>query len=65
MILIHRCHTKQTDYVQAFRQAPVEKCFYLKVPAGFEVEGGTRDEYAMKHHKNFYGQKQAGRVWYK
>ena len=43
MILIHRWHTKTIDYVQAFPQAPVEKYLYLKVPAGFEVEGGTRD----------------------
>ena len=65
MILIQRWHTKQIDYVQAFPQAPVEKYLYLKVPSGFEVEGGTRDEYALKLHKNVYGQKQAGRVWYK
>ena len=60
MILIHRWHTKQIDYVQAFPQAPAEKDLYLKVPAGFEVEGGTRDEYALKLHKNVYGQKKWG-----
>ena len=65
MIHIHRWHTKKVDYVQAFPQAPVENFLYLKVPAGFEVEGGTRDEYDLKLHKNVYGQKQAGRVWYK
>ena len=65
MILIHRWHTKLIDYVQAFPQAPVGKYLYLKVPAGFEVEGGTRYEYALKLHKNVYGQKKAGRVWYK
>ena len=65
MILIHRWHTKQIGYVQAFPQAPVEKYLYLKVPAGFEVEGGTQDEYALKLHKNVYEKKQAGRVWYK
>ena len=65
MILIHRWYTKQIDYVQAFPQAPVEKDLYLKVPAGFEVEGGTQDEYALKLHRNVYGQKQAGRFWYK
>ena len=57
MILIHRWNTKQIDYVQAFPQSPVEKVLYLKVLAGFEVEGGTRDEYALKLHKNVYGQK--------
>ena len=41
------------------------KYLYLKVTAGFEVEGGTRYEYALKLHKNVYGQQQAGIVWYK
>ena len=65
MTLIHRWNTKQIDYVQAFPQAPVEKYLFLKVTAGFEVQGGTRDEYALKLHKKVYVQKQARRVWYK
>ena len=52
MISIHRWHTKTIDYVQAFPQSSAEKDLYLKVPTGFEVEGGTRDEYALKLHKN-------------
>ena len=35
----------------------------MKVPKGFEVEGGKNDDYCFKLHKNTYGQKQAGRVW--
>ena len=29
------------------------------------MEGGKKGEYALKLHKNVYGQKHAGRVWYK
>ena len=64
MIDLHNWTTKQIDYVQAFPQAPAEKDLYLKVPAGFEVEGGKKGDYVLKLHKNVYGQKQAGRVWY-
>ena len=54
MIVLHNWNTKQIDYVQAFPQAPAEKDLYLKVPAGFEVEGGKRGEYALKLHKNVF-----------
>ena len=65
MIVLHNWNTKQIDYVQAFPQAPAGKDLYLKVTAGFEVEGGKKGEYALKIHKNVYGQKKSGRVWYK
>ena len=65
LVSLHGWSTKQIDYVQAFPQAPVEKDLYLKVPAGFDIENGNKNDYALKLHKNVYGQKQAGRVWYK
>ena len=65
LVAINNWHTMQIDYVQAFPQAPVEKDLYMKVPAGFKVQEGTNNEYALKLHKNVYGQKQAGRVWYR
>ena len=65
MIVLHNWNTKQIDYVQAFTQSPSEKDLYLKIPAGFEVEGGKKGNYYLKLHKNVYGKKQAGRVWYK
>ena len=63
--VLHNWTTKQIDYVQAFPQAPADKDLYLKVPEGFEVEGGNKGDYALKLHKNIYGHKQAVRVWYK
>ena len=63
---VHGWHTKQIDFVQAFAQALVEKMLYMKVPAGMELENGADPrEYALKIHRNMYGQKQAGRVWNK
>ena len=55
----------QLDYVQSFPQAPIEKDLYLKVPAGFQLEDGDNNDYALKLQRNIYGQKQAGRVRYK
>ena len=60
---VHSWHTKQLDYVLAFPQAPVEKELYMAIPKGFEIDEGKMDDYALKLHKNVYGQKQAGRVW--
>ena len=65
LVALNNWSTKQIDYVQAFPQAPVEKDLYLKVPTGFDIEGGNKDDYALKLHRNVYGQKQAGKVWYK
>ena len=57
MIVLHNCNKKQVDYVQAFPQAPDDKDVYLKVPAGFEVEGVKKVDYAVKLQKHFYGEK--------
>jgi transposase InsO family protein len=62
---VHSWHTKQLDYVLAFPQAPVEKELYMAIPKGFEIDEGKTDDYALKLHRNVYGQKQAGRVWNK
>jgi hypothetical protein len=65
MTAVHGWYTKQLDYVLAFPQAPVEKELYIEVPRGFVIEEGEDPkEYVLKLHRNVYGQKQAGRVWY-
>jgi Reverse transcriptase (RNA-dependent DNA polymerase) len=55
--------TNQLDFVQAFPQAPVEQELYIDIPKGCKIEGKNNSEYALKDHKNIYGQKQAGKVW--
>ena len=55
MIVLRNWNTNHIYCVQAFSQAPAEKDLYLKVPAGFEVEGGKKGEYSLKLHKNVYG----------
>ena len=67
MAAVHGWHTKQLDYVLAFPQAPVERDLYMEIPKGVEIENidsSNTKEYVLKIHKNLYGQKQAGRVWY-
>jgi len=63
--LINKWHFKQINYVLAYTQAGPETNLYMKIPKGFEVEGNDpSDEYVLRIKKNYYGQKQAGRVWY-
>ena len=55
--------TKQIDYVLAFPQAPVERELYMGIPRGFTIQDGNPKDYALKLHRNVYGQPQSGRVW--
>ena len=57
--------TQQVDYVAAYTQAPIDRDMYMEFPRGFKVSGGVdRKDVVLKLHRNLYGQKQAGRVWY-
>lgn len=62
---INGWETWQLDFVLAYPQAPVETDLYMELPAGFEIPGSPKRETVLKLIKNLYGQKQAGRVWYK
>jgi hypothetical protein len=64
MSAINGWQTKTFDFVQAFPQAPSEAELYIYIPKGCLIEG-NQDDWAMKVINNIYGQKQAGRVWYK
>ena len=58
-------HTQQVDYVAAYTQALIDRDMYMEFPQGFKVRGGVdRKAFVLKLHRNLYGQKQAGRVWY-
>ena len=65
LALANSWHTTQIDYVLAYPQAPIEREIYMEIPRGMRVKGGKREDYVLKLHRNIYGQKQAGRVWYK
>ena len=59
-------HMQQVDYVAAYTQAPIDRDMYMEFPRGSKVPGGVdRKPFVLKLHRNLYGQKQAGRVWYK
>jgi hypothetical protein len=53
----------QVDFVMAYPQAPVETDIYMELPQGIQVTTGNSKDHILKHLKNIYGQKQAGRVW--
>ena len=55
---------KQIDFVQSFPQAPIERYFYMRIPAVINVENGKNRDHKIKIHLKIYGQKQAGRVWF-
>jgi hypothetical protein len=61
---INQWEIKTFDFVQAFPQAPSETELYVDIPKGCEVDG-NKEDWALKVINNIYGQKQAGRVWYK
>ena len=63
--LINRWKFCQVDYELAYTQADPETEMFMKIPKGFEVEGTPPNEYVLRIKKNYYGQKQAGRVWNK
>ena len=63
LILVHKWHSVQLDYVLAFTQAPADRELYMEIPKGLTIEGATKGEYVFKLLKNTYGKKDAGCVW--
>ena len=60
-------HTRQIDFILAYPQAPIETPLFMEIPKGVSLHGLPRhtNEYVLELKMNLYGQKQAGRVWYK
>jgi len=58
LVLRNSWHTIQLDYVLAFPQAPVDRECYMQIPKGIKINAAG--EWALRVHKNIYGQKQAG-----
>ena len=57
--------TQQVNYVATYTQAPIDRDMYMEFPHGFKVPGSVdRKDVVLKLHRNLYGQKQAGSVWY-
>ena len=66
MAVMNNWPTRQIDYVLAYPQAKAERDdLFMEIPKGFDVKGKNPRDYALKLNRNLYGQKQAGRVWYK
>ena len=60
-------YTRQIDFVLAYPQAQIETPLWMEVPKGVTIHGMPKQskDYVLELKKNLYGQKQAGRVWYK
>ena len=43
--------------MQAFPQTPVERQLLMKIPKGIKLISKEYNDYALKLHKNTYGQK--------
>jgi hypothetical protein len=63
LIITQGWAVKQVDFVLAYTQADAETDMYMKPPKGFEFNQGDAGDYVLKIKKNYYGQRQAGRVW--
>jgi Reverse transcriptase (RNA-dependent DNA polymerase) len=61
---VNKWPVKTFDFVHAFPQAPSEAELYIDIPRGCTIDGDN-SKWAMKVVNNIYGQKQAGRVWYR
>jgi len=65
LIILQNWHVRQVDYVQAYPQAPAARKMYMEIPKGCKVEGHPSSEWLLEIHRNIYGGKDAGRVWYR
>ena len=47
----------------AYAQSPIENDLYMDIPHSVDTKHGNSKDFVLKHTKNLYSQKQAGRVW--
>jgi hypothetical protein len=65
LVLLNNWYTVQLYYVLAYPQAPVKQDLYMLLPKGFLIQGmDNPKDYVLHIHRNIYGQKQAGQVWF-
>ena len=62
LVALEGWKTIQVNCGQSFSQEIIENDLYIKLPAGFQVEDGDNNDYALKLHRNVYGHKQSVRV---
>ena len=64
MVILHRWHAKQVDYVLAYPQAPAARPMFMEIPRGCELPGHHPKDWVFNVPRNIYGGKESGRVWY-
>ena len=60
---INKWYTRKINLVLAFTQSPVGFKVHIDIPKGFNIKDGNTKDYALKLHRNIYGQNQAWQVW--
>ena len=57
--------SRKIDYVIALSQAPIDKDVYLRLPAGFHVDGKDKNEiYFLKLKRYIYENHQVAANWF-
>ena len=64
LVLVHGWSAVQIDFELAYTQADAEVTMFMEMPKGFNVDGKDPSDNVLQILKNYYGEKQAGRVWY-
>jgi hypothetical protein len=71
---IHKWHSTQINFTQAFTQPPINEDIYMKIPQGWYMLDGSLQQHSDPKHrdtshyikleKSLYGIKQATRAWF-
>lgn len=71
---IHKWHSTQIDFTQAFTQPPIKEDVYMHIPQGCHVVNGSLQQHTdpryrntshyIKLEKSLYGIKQAAHTWF-
>jgi hypothetical protein len=71
---IHKWHSRQIDFAQAFTQPPIKEDVFMKIPQGWHIVDGTLQQHLDPRHRNtshyikleksLYGNKRAAHTWF-
>ena len=53
MVLIHKWHAKQVDYIQAYLQAPAARPMYMEIPKGCKIAGHNPKDWVLNVKRTF------------
>ena len=62
LVIINKWRLKQSDFIMAYPQAPIQCDMYMESPHGITTCSGHAKDKFLKLLQNIYDQKQAGHV---